>query len=295
MPINEQKEDMSVQNLNSDLQPGLSSLKERRPRGEAGKVVLAGAGPGDAELITIKLQKRLAEADVILVDRLVNPEIIDNYARKDVLTLMTGKQGYHDGSVAQEDINKLIVGHAMNGKTVLRLKGGDVAFFSNVLDELIALQENDIPFEIIPGITAASGASAYAGIPLTARGYAKAVQFITFNPCSHYSSEKWKSWAATSDTLVFYMGARNLFDMAELMLRYSKKPFTPLAVIEQATTAHQRVHISTLKDCVIDFANKKFSSPSLVIVGEVVILHKEFNWFVAEKAGSVFNELVTVK
>ncbi|MGZ8523943.1 MAG: uroporphyrinogen-III C-methyltransferase [Chitinophagaceae bacterium] len=296
---------MSVQNLNSDLQPGLPSLKERQPskakvgsearRGEAGKVILAGAGPGDAELITIKLQKRLAEADVILADRLVNPEIIDNYARKDVLTLMTGKQGYHDGSVAQEDINKLIVGHAKNGKTVLRLKGGDVAYFSNVLDELIALQENDIPFEIIPGITAASGASAYAGIPLTARGFAKAVQFITFNPCSHYSSEKWKSWAATNDTLIFYMGARNLFDMAELMLRYSKKPFTPLAVIEQATTAHQRVHTSNLKDCVIDFANKKFSSPSLVIVGEVVTLHKEFSWFVAEKDGSVFNELVTVK
>src|SRR6187402_1768092 len=114
----------------------------------ARKVVLAGAGPGDAELITVKLQQRLAEADVIIVDRLVNPEIIDRYASKDALTLMTGKQGFHDGSVAQEDINKLIVGHARNGKTVLRLKGGDVAFFSNVLDELIALQENDIPYEI---------------------------------------------------------------------------------------------------------------------------------------------------
>lgn len=256
-----------------------------------GKVILAGAGPGDADLITIKLQKRLAEADVILVDRLVNPEIIDSYARKDVLVLMTGKQGYHDGSVAQEDINTLIVGHAKNGKIVLRLKGGDVAFFSNVLEELKALQENDIPFEIIPGITAASGVSAYAGIPLTARGYAKGVQFITYNPCSHYSPEKWKLWAATSDTLVFYMGARNLFDLAELLLRYSKKPFTPLAVIEQATTEHQRVHITTLKDCMNDFADKKFSSPSLVIVGEVVSLHKEFNWFAAEKAGTVFKEL----
>lgn len=256
-----------------------------------GKVILAGAGPGDADLITVKLQKRLAEADVILVDRLVNPEIIDSYAGKDVLVLMTGKQGYHDGSVAQEDINTLIVGHAKNGKTVLRLKGGDVAFFSNVLEELKALQENDIPFEIIPGITAASGISAYAGIPLTARGYAKGVQFITYNPCSFYSPEKWKSWAVTSDTLVFYMGTRNLFDLTELLLRYSKKPFTPLAVIEQATTEHQRVHITTLKDCVIDFANKKFSSPSLVIVGEVVSLHKEFKWFASEKAGSVFKEL----
>lgn len=260
-----------------------------------GKVIIAGAGPGDPELITIKLQKRLGEADVILVDRLVNPAIIDTYARPDVLTLMTGKQGYHDGSVAQEDINKLLVGHARNGKTVLRLKGGDVAFFSNVLDELLTLQENDIPFEIIPGITAASGVSAYAGIPLTARGYAKGTQFISFNPCSHYTPEKWKSWAASNDTLVFYMAARNLFDLSELLLRYSKKPNTPLAVIEQATTAYQKVHISTVKNCAIDFAGRQFSSPSLVIIGEVVRLHNTFKWFRTVEKGSVFNQLVTLK
>ncbi|MGK2860670.1 MAG: uroporphyrinogen-III C-methyltransferase [Chitinophagaceae bacterium] len=260
-----------------------------------GKVILAGAGPGDADLITVKLQKRLAEADVILVDRLVNPEIIELHAPKNVLTLMTGKQGFHDGSVAQEDINKLMVGHALNGKTVLRLKGGDTAFFSNMLDELIALQENNIPFEIIPGITAASGASAYAGIPLTARGYAKSVQFITFNPCSHYDEDKWKGLAISDDTLVFYMAAKGLSNLAGLLLQYSNKPFTPLAVIEQATTEHQQVHISTLKDCVMDFASLKFSSPSLVIVGEVVRLHQEFNWYQANKAGSVFNNLVNAK
>ena len=260
-----------------------------------GKVVIAGAGPGDAELITVKLQKRLAEADVIIVDRLVNPEITDLYARPDALVLMTGKQGYHDGSVAQTDINKLLVGHALNGKTVLRLKGGDVAFFSNVLDELQSLHEANIPFEIIPGITAASGASAYAGIPLTARGYAKAVQFITFNPCSFYAREQWKAWASSNDTLVFYMAARNLEGLAELFLRYTKKPQTPLAVIEQATTEHQRVHVSTLANVKSDFAGMKFSSPSLVIVGDVVKLHEQFDWYIASKTGSVFHELVTVK
>ncbi|RXK62519.1 uroporphyrinogen-III C-methyltransferase [Lacibacter luteus] len=260
-----------------------------------GKVIIAGAGPGDAELITIKLQKRLAEADVIFVDRLVNPEITDLYARPDALVLMTGKQGYHDGSVAQEDINKLLVGHAQNGKTVLRLKGGDVAFFSNVLDELQSLSEANIPFEIIPGITAASGASAYAGIPLTARGYAKAVQFITFNPCSFYTREQWKAWASSSDTLVFYMAARNLEGLAELFLRHTKKPHTALAVIEQATTEHQRVHVSTLTNVKSDFAAVQFSSPSLVIIGDVVKLHEQFDWYAANKTGSVFNELVTVK
>ena len=283
---------MSVQKRNTITNDEFPS-----PRGRMGgaKVIIAGAGPGDADLITVKLQQRLAEADVIIVDRLVNPEITDLYARPDALVLMTGKQGYHDGSVAQEDINKLLVGHAKNGKTVLRLKGGDVAFFSNVLDELISLQEAEIPFEIIPGITAASGASAYAGIPLTARGYAKAVQFITFNPCSFYSREQWKVWAASSDTLVFYMAASNLDGLTELLLRHSKKTNTPLAVIEQATTKFQQVHITTINDCAIDFADKKFSSPSLVIIGDVVKLHEQFNWFQANKAGSVFNELVTVK
>jgi uroporphyrin-III C-methyltransferase len=260
-----------------------------------GKVIIAGAGPGDADLITVKLQQRLSAADVIIVDRLVNPEITDLYARPDALVLMTGKQGFHDGSVAQDDINKLLVGHARNGKTVLRLKGGDVAFFSNVLGELQSLQEAGIPFEIIPGITAASGASAYAGIPLTARGYAKAVQFITFNPCSFYSREQWKAWATSSDTLVFYMAAQNIIGLTELLLRHSKKSSTPLAVIEQATTTFQKVHLTTVSDCAVDFAGKKFSSPSLVIIGDVVKLHEQFNWYEASKAGSVFHELVTVK
>lgn len=257
-----------------------------------GKVIIAGAGPGDADLITVKLQRRLAEADVIIVDRLVNPEIIDLYASPRALVLMTGKQGFHDGSVAQDDINKLIVGHARNGKTVLRLKGGDVAFFSNVLDELLALQEHDIPFEIIPGITAASGASAYTGIPLTARGYAKAVQFITLNPCSYYTPEKWRSLAASTDTLVFYMAAKSLSSLTELLLRYTKRPETPLAVIEQATTEHQKVNVTTIKDCRKDFEGKNFSSPSLVIIGDVVNLYKKFNWYnTNSKKGSVFPEL----
>lgn len=257
-----------------------------------GKVIIAGAGPGDVELITVKLQKRLAEADVIIVDRLVNPAITEQYVSSGALIILAGKQGYNDASFAQTDISTLIVEHALNGKTVLRLKGGDIAFFSNVLDELAALQENNISFEIIPGITAASGASAFTGIPLTARGYSQAVQFIAFNPNNYYSTEKWKSLAASNDTLVFYMAAKNVTDLAELLLRYSRKPLTPLAVIEQATTVHQRVHITMLKDCSGDFSGKQFSSPSLIIVGDVVKLHHDFNWFETTEAGSVFKELV---
>ena len=257
-----------------------------------GKVILAGAGPGDAELITVKLQRRLGEADVIITDRLVNPDIISLHGKKDATIILACKQGYNDASVSQIEINQLIVAHALEGKTVLRLKGGDVAFFSNVLDELQSVVEAGIEFEIIPGITAAAGASAYAGIPLTAREYSQGVQLLTFNPNSYYSSEKWKSLAHTNDTLVFYMAAKNITDLAELLLRYNSKAQTPLAVIEQATTVHQQIHITTLQNCAVDFAAKQFSSPSLVIVGDVVNLHKQFDWFKNnQETGSIFNEL----
>lgn len=256
-----------------------------------GKVVIAGAGPGDAELITLKLQKRLIEADVVITDRLVNPDIISDHARKDALILFAGKQGYNDNSFSQEEVTELIIEHATQGKKVLRLKGGDVAFFSNVLDELNALIERNIPFEIIPGITAASGASAYSGIPLTAREHSQGVQILTYNPTSYYNPETWKHLANSSNTLVFYMAAKNICDLAELLLRYSKKPMTKLAVIEQATTIHQQVHITTLTDCAKDFAGKPFSSPSLVIIGDVVKLHDQFNWFNSTEAGTVFQNL----
>jgi len=256
-----------------------------------GFVTLAGAGPGDAELITVKLQKRLAEADVIITDRLVNPDIVSSNAGTNTLILFAGKQGYNDSSFSQEEVTALIVEHALQGKKVLRLKGGDVAFFSNVLDELQALVEKNIPFEIIPGITAASGASAYAGIPLTARAHSQGVQVLTYNPNSYYNPETWKHLANSTDTLVFYMAAKNICDLAELLLRYSKKPLLKLAVIEQATTIHQQVHITSLRDCAKDLAGKTFSSPSLVIIGDVVKLHEQFNWFKSTEAGTVFQDL----
>lgn len=257
-----------------------------------GYVIIAGAGPGDADLITIKLQKQLAIADVIISDRLVNPDIITHNARKDVEVIIAGKQAYNDASYTQDEINALIVAHALKGKRVLRLKGGDVAFFSNVLDELYALLDKDIPFEIIPGITAAAGASAYTGIPLTARGFAQGVQWITFNPSTNYRPEKWRYLAATEDTLVFYMASKNVGYLAELLTRYAPKKNTPIAVIEQATTPHQKVSISTLQKCAADFKDIQFSSPSLVIVGEVVSLHHQFKWFeTAATDGSIFKEL----
>ncbi|TMI97911.1 MAG: uroporphyrinogen-III C-methyltransferase [Bacteroidetes bacterium] len=291
------KDVMSERKLNKNMK-FCPPLLRRGAGGEvwmAGKVVIAGAGPGDADLITVKLQRRLAEADVIITDRLVNPAIVEEFARKNAEVILTGKQGYHDGSVSQEEINQLMVRHALAGKKILRLKGGDVAFFSNVLDELRCLTVNEIEFEIIPGITAASGASAYAGIPLTARGFSRGVQFHTLHQCSHYTTETWKQLANSAETLVFYMAAKNITDLTQLLLKYTRKPNTPMAVIEQATTIHQRVHVTSLKNCSKDFAGKDFSSPSLVIIGKVVNLYQQFNWFSHGEHGSVFNELIVAK
>lgn len=261
-------------------QPAYSSL-----------VVLAGAGPGDAELITLKLQKRLAEADVIITDRLVNPAIIQQHKKPDCVVLLAGKQGYNDASYTQDEINQLLVQYATQHKRVVRLKGGDVAFFSNVLDELETLQQHNIAYEIIPGITAASGASAYAAIPLTARGYAQGVQFLTFNPNSAYSDEQWMALAATSDTLVCYMASRNLMTLIESLLTFGCQPSTPIAVVEQATTGSQKIYTSTLEQARTGFADQQFLSPSLVIIGEVVRLHEQFRWFTGGSTDSVFLEL----
>ncbi len=254
-------------------------------------VTLAGAGPGDPDLITLKLQKRLQEAEVIITDRLVNPIIITTHARPGVRIIEAGKQGYNDRSYSQEEVTALIIEEARKGKRVLRLKGGDVAFFSNVLDELEALVKEKIPFEIIPGITAASGASAYAGIPLTARGFAQGVRFIAFNPNQVFDEATFRSLATGTDTIVVYMAARNLGELTQKLLSYQADPLKKIAVVEQASTPAQKISISTLKEAVSDFAGKSFASPSLIIIGDVLSLYGRFDWFKETGGDPVFNEL----
>lgn len=256
-----------------------------------GKVIIAGAGPGAPELITVKLMEALGIADVIITDRLVNPTIIERYASKKAILILAGKQGYTTASISQCKLSELIIQHALKGQNVLRLKGGDVALFSNVLEELNALRQHQIPYEIIPGITAASGASAYTGIPLTARGYAQGVQFLTFQHNDFDIPERWKNITRSSETLVFYMAAQHLVQVARQLLFYGTKPSTAIAVIEQATTMYQQVHISTLERCENEWAAKPFSSPSLVIVGDVVQLHFQFQWYTPSTNGTVFPDL----
>jgi len=241
-----------------------------------GKVILAGAGPGDPELITVKVMRYLHKADVVITDRLVSPAILSQYVNAGATLYFVGKEGGSEKSMSQEDINDLLVQQAKQNKLVVRLKGGDVSFFSNVLAELNALTEHEIPYEIIPGVTSASGAAAYAGIPLTARGYAASVRFLTLQRPGDFREETWKELVNTQDTLVFYMSSAVLPALAAKFVEHKISPEKLLAIIEQATTPFQRVYIHNFYKLPPQWMS--YQSPALVIVGRVVNLHAQFNW-----------------
>jgi uroporphyrin-III C-methyltransferase len=251
---------------------------------KTGKAIIAGAGPGDPELITVKTAHYLQQADVVLVDRLVSKQILANYVHPDAKIIHVGKQCRRGISTPQETINDLMVHYALMGKLVVRLKGGDVSIFSNILDELETLVTNHIPYEIIPGVTAALGAAAFAGIPLTARGYATSVRFLTFYKSDIISENYWKELANTDDTLVFYMSSETLNKVVDNLIENHIHEDKLLAVIEQTTTPLQNVHVTNLYDYKSSLQQRSFISPSLVIIGKVVSLHEKFRWL--ENSGS---------
>lgn len=242
------------------------------------KVYLIGAGPGDPDLITVKAVKALAEAEIILSDRLVSPEILQQYANKNAEIIYVGKECSKNASTPQALINELIVDYALQNKNVVRLKGGDVSIFSNILDELQTLKQNKISYEIIPGITAALGAAAYAGMPLTARNHATSVRFLTYYKSEILDENYWNELAVTNDTLVFYMSKGNLSSLVEKLIDLNISRDKKIAIIEQATTPYQKVYTSSFDDFKANFADKTFISPSLVVIGKVVRLHEEFSW-----------------
>jgi len=243
-----------------------------------GKVILAGAGPGDPELVTLKTVRHLQQADVVLVDRLVSEELLKQHVNEKAEIIYVGKQCTRGSSTPQETINQLMVEFALQGKNVVRLKGGDVSIFSNILDELQTLVQHNIPYEIVPGITAALGAAAYSGIPLTARGYTTAVRFVTSYKSDIITEAYWKELSQTDDTLVFYMSSETLDDVVANLVKNNIAADKLLAVIEQATTPLQNVHVSGLYEYEQSLKGKQFISPSLVIIGKVVALREQFNW-----------------
>lgn len=258
---------------------------------EKGKVIIAAAGPGDPELITVKAVKALAQAEVILTDRLASHEIIAMYANPQAIVVEVGKQGGRLNSTPQPSINELLLQYAADGKRVVRLKGGDVSVYGNIFDELLVLSQNNITFEIIPGVTAALGAAAYAGIPLTARGYSTGLRILTYFHAEVITDKEWKELATTRDTLVFYMSASSLSDLTENLIRSGMPAEMPLAIVEQATTPFQKVQLHTLKTAggvSVDL----IQTPALILIGKVVELHQQFNWFLpGQKKAPYFREL----
>jgi uroporphyrin-III C-methyltransferase len=260
---------------------------------QTGKVIIAGAGPGDPELITIKTVRHLQKADVILTDRLVSPAILDQYANPKAEIIYVGKQCRRGASTPQSSINQLIVHHAKAGRLVVRLKGGDVSIFSNILDELEVVNKHGITYEIVPGITAASGAAAYSGIPLTARGYSTAVRLLTFYKSDVVTSEYWKELAGTDDTLVFYMSSETLDGVVANLVANNISKDKLLAIVEQATTPFQQVQVSSLYDYDENMKGREWISPSLVIIGKVVGLQEQFAWLPNSNSRNVYFEQVS--
>ncbi len=243
-----------------------------------GKLIIAGAGPGDPELITMKAARYLQDADIVLTDRLVSEEILASYVNPDAEIIYVGKQCRRGFSTPQQTINDLIIHYTLLGKLVVRLKGGDVSIFSNIMDELETAVAHNIPYEIIPGVTAALGAAAYAGIPLTARNYSTSVRFLTYYKSDIVTESYWKDLANTDDTLVLYMSSETLDKVIEKLTHYHIHEDKLLAVIEQATTPLQKVYTSNLYDYQKNLKGKSFISPSVIIIGKVVALHEQFRW-----------------
>jgi uroporphyrin-III C-methyltransferase len=243
-----------------------------------GRVILAGAGPGDPELLTLKTLRYLLKADVVIADRLVSEAVLQEFTRKGALIIPVGKQCGKGASTPQSTINDLLVEYARQGKLVVRLKGGDVSIFSNILDELQTLVAHEIPYEIIPGVTAALGAAAYAGIPLTARGYSTACRFLTYYKQDLLDEAYWKDLARTSDTLVFYMSSEPLDVLVEKLLQHGIAEDRWLAVIEQATTPRQNVYSYPIHDYLSAAGGNTYVSPALIIIGKVAALSSAFQW-----------------
>ena len=242
-----------------------------------GEVYLVGAGPGDPDLLTFKAARLLQSADVVLYDRLVSPAIVD-MARRDAQRLYVGKRRA-DHSVPQTQINQLLVDLALQGKRVARLKGGDPFVFGRGGEEIELLAKHRIPFQVVPGITAANGAACYAGIPLTHRDHAQSVRFVAGYLKNNAVDHDWSTFQSTTETLVFYMGLMGLPVICEQLQAHGRAPDTPVALIQQGTTLEQSILVGTLATMVDLVARAQPSAPTLIIVGDVVRLHDSLAWF----------------
>ncbi|HSS64728.1 MAG TPA: uroporphyrinogen-III C-methyltransferase [Gammaproteobacteria bacterium] len=250
--------------------------------GSVGRVHLVGAGPGDPDLLTVKALRLLGEADVVVYDRLVSDEILA-LVPEGVSRIFVGKAaGNH--VLPQDEINRIIVKLALAGHDVVRLKGGDPFIFGRGGEEALELAEHGIPFEVVPGITAAVACAAYAGIPVTHRGLASGVQLVAGHCRGKTPLElNWHSLADRELTLVFYMGLANLFDIRAGLTAAGREGATPVAVVAEGTKAGQRRLLTTLDRAPDDVAAAGIAPPAVVIIGDVVALSAKLDWFAADR------------
>lgn len=244
-----------------------------------GKVFLVGAGPGDPKLITVYGLECIKQADVILYDRLINKKLLE-HAKEDVELIYCGKvPGNH--TVIQDEINRLLVEKALEGKIVTRLKGGDPCVFGRGGEEAEVLADVNISFEIVPGITSGIAAPAYAGIPVTHRDYATSFTMITGTEKqgNGESLVNWEALVRGSDTLAIYMGTRNLSYICSQLISHGKTPSTLVAVIQEGTTERQKTVTGTLATIEEIVMEAKISHPAMIIVGDVVKLRDKLDWF----------------
>ncbi|MCG2607653.1 siroheme synthase CysG [Acinetobacter sp. SM34] len=248
-------------------------MEWKAPKGE---VYLVGAGPGDPELLTLKALRLMQQADVIIYDRLVSPPILD-LCRRDAEKIYVGK-ARSNHSVPQEGINALLVEYAAKGKRVCRLKGGDPFIFGRGGEEIQELFAAGVAFQVVPGITAASGCSAYAGIPLTHRDYAQSVRFLTGHLKEGSPELPWSELVYENQTLVLYMGLVGLEKICAQLIAHGQRPDMPVALISKGTTPEQKVVVGTLADIASKVAEHHIQAPTLTIIGEVVKLREQLQW-----------------
>ncbi|AZI85853.1 uroporphyrinogen-III C-methyltransferase [Kosakonia sp. CCTCC M2018092] len=269
--------DRLAQSLANQNMTAVESITEQmlnEPLDNRGEVVLVGAGPGDAGLLTLKGLQQIQQADVVVYDRLVSDEIM-NLVRRDADRVFVGKRaGYH--CVPQEEINQILLREAQSGKRVVRLKGGDPFIFGRGGEELETLCHAGIPFSVVPGITAASGCSAYSGIPLTHRDYAQSVRLVTGHLKTGGELD-WANLAAEKQTLVFYMGLNQAAAIQEQLIAHGMQADMPVALVENGTSVQQRVVSGALSQ--LGELAQQVKSPSLIIVGRVVALRDKLKWF----------------
>lgn len=247
------------------------------PTHQTGEVYLVGAGPGDPELLTFKALRLMQQADVVLYDALVSPEVLE-LCRRDADLVYVGKQR-DNHSVAQDGINQLLVQHAREGKRVVRLKGGDPFIFGRGGEELEQLKACGVPFQVVPGVTAASACSTYAGIPLTHRSYAQSVKFITGQLKNRTTELIFDEMISPNQTLVFYMGLHTLPQIVDGLISAGKSSDTPIAIVSRGTRPDQQVLIGTLASVVAQQDQAQLPAPAMLIIGEVVNLHQKLAWF----------------